>query len=240
MNMKVMSINRLSKVVEFTKDREVFNLRLKYYGIKDFRITNLLWKIYKLVHFTDYPPLKVKEALSKGEKYADVAEKYGVKEGTIKKEVHDFGYKLQKLWGGDIWEMIENEEIEGEDVYVKELERIVDDSLSNCNVIVEDLVEDKFVVDVFSYADLKEDFKEISNEDYHYVKNLFSGLSKKVLETKIGNADKYLVSYGVYLLVTPERELTDLEKERKKELLLFTKLRDDVEYLDHVDINVYS
>ena len=220
--MKTVSISQMARVVENTKNRDAFEFRLKFSGV-DEKYIDVLWKIYKLIHLTDYAPERVREVFKRDTTYADVADRHNVAIGTIKREVHAFSKKLRQSWGGDLWEML----MEGEDIdddYVKELEVIVEDSLSSVNILQENL-EDKFVVDLMKYVNISQQFGEISNEDFVWLRQKLVSFSKEAQKFILENTDKKLLSYGIYLLSTDDKKLNKLDRERKEELLKFTMIK---------------
>jgi len=220
---KLGSISKLVRDVEYTTDRRAFELRMRLHKTEE-RYIPLLWKIYKLFITTDYAPERVREILSRGVTYSDVAKKHGVTIGTIKRQVHNFSKKMLEVWGEkDIIEMLRaGGDIDEE--YLKNIEILVDDALRNSNILIENL-EDKFSVNILDGVNLSQDFSKIDRDEFTMLRNRLVSFSIPSQEFILKNMDKKLISYGVYLLVTPDENLTPEDRARKKELISFTKIR---------------
>ena len=221
--MRTVSISQLSRAVEYTTDKDAFVFRLKFHKI-DEDIINILWKMYKLIHLTDYAPERVREALKKDKRYSDVARDYGVSVGTIKREVHDLSKRLQASWGGDLWEMVRNKEEISPD-YLRKLNVILDDSLDRSNILIEN-IEDKFTVDLSKYRIKRGDYKNITDEDFLSMRQKMTTFSKNAQKFILDNMDETLVGYGLYLLSEKDTNLSDKERQRKEELQRFTMIQD--------------
>lgn len=222
-SMKLGSISKLARDVEYTTDRNAFELRMRLQKTEE-RYIPLLWKIYKLIKMTDYAPERIQEILNRGVTYEDVAKRHGVTIGTIKRQVHNFSQKMVEIWGeNDLIEMLRD----GGDIdeeYLKEVELLVDDSIRNSNLIIESL-EDKFSVNILDGVSINQDFSNIGREEFTILRNKLVSFSIPSQEFILKNTDKKLISYGIYLLITPEENLNAEDRARKKELISFTKIK---------------
>lgn len=224
--MKTISITRLCKDVEYTMNKDVFELRLKFKQIPD-KYVGILWKFYFLIKFTDYTPVRIKDLLTRDTTYQDVADRHGVTLGAVKTEMFLFTKSLAEIFpidfvgiirdGGDI-----------EESYHKYVDLILDELIDNSKVDFYDL-KDSFTVDIFKSADIEGDFSHITDDDYIKLRNKLVTFSKPSQQFIFENMDRTLVNYGVYLLVTKEENLNEQDRERKRDLMKFTKLEGNLE-----------
>lgn len=223
--MKIGTISKLVKDVEYTTDRQAFELRMKIQCVDEKNIP-LLWKIYKLIIMTDYAPKRVRETFNKGVTYKDIAEKDGVNIGTVKRQVHNFSRKMVEVWGDEDIINILREGKDIEESYLENIELLVDDCLKNSELLLENL-EDKFSVNILKNVDMGLNFSGIGRDDFIMLRNKLVSFSIPSQEFILKNLDNKLLSYGVYLLTTPYDNMNPEDRSRKKELVGFTKIKID-------------
>ena len=221
--MKIKEFSRLLKMAGNTKSREVFKYRLEYNNVKGDNI-NLLWKMYKLIVYTDYTPNKVRDTFYTGNTHRSVAKKYGVVEGTIKKELYDFfTKKVSNDIGRDgiIDDLIDNK-LNKEDVI--KIDRIVEDLLRMSNFIV-DFFEDNFSINIFDNAEYNKTIN-ISDEDFEKIRNkiIFFSIPWQIEQKNL--LSKEHLGYVEYLLTSNDDMLSKIDIDRKKELIVFLRLKE--------------
>lgn len=206
-------------MVSFTEKKDIFMYKLRLNGIKD-DVAEMLWNVYELVYFTDFSSDKIKMALINEYTYAQVAEKYGLEEGTIKKEVFDFNNKIEESTCIDITKLVENNfEIDKE-----EREKI--------NSITKELIsryskgiKREFTINIFDGLKEGEDFSDISEDEFLNLRSKLVLISLEAQKFIIENFDKRLLRYGAFLLLSENGDLTETDLRRKEEIMLFTKIK---------------
>lgn len=219
--MKTISITRLCKDVEYTMNKDVFELRLKYKKVPD-KYISILWKFYYLIKFTDFAPDRMRDLFSRSTTYQDVADKYEVSLGAIKTEVFLFTKSVSEIFPIDFIDMIKNGE-ELDETYYKYTDTILGELIQNSKAVFYGL-QDSFTVNIFEDVNIKEDFSNITDDDYLKLRSKLVIFSKPSQDFIYENMDKNLLNYGAYLLCTKDGLLSDKDKERKEDLLKFTKL----------------
>lgn len=219
--MKTISITRLCKDVEYTNNKKIFEARLKFKKIPE-KYIELLWKFYRLIKFTDFTSDRIKDLFSRGTSYQQVADKYGITLGAVKTDVFLFTKSLSEIFPIDFIAIIRDGKDLDEEYYTY-VDVILDEIYSNVHVNYYD-IKDSFSVDIFSISNTNQDFSDISTEDYLSLRDKLVMFSKPSQEFVLKNMDNKLLSYGVYLLTTKEEFLSEVDKERKKDLMKFTKI----------------
>lgn len=223
--MKVSTVTKLTKIVENTRDKGSFKLRLKFYGIENERYIRFMWKVYKLIHFTNMFPEKIRKTLWEGGKYAELARKYDVPYNSLKTEVYlacrDF---LGMLDIDPVKEMLEFKELDEEKL--KDVEYILDDKLENNEILIDDLLEHNLTIDVTDVDYEGEDFSDINRDDFIKLRDKLVYFSKPSQKFIYDNIDERMKKYAAYLLDNPKHKLSKEDRERRGEILKFTKIDD--------------
>lgn len=217
--MKIKEINTLIKMSGYTKDFSIFEYRLKNYGVED-RNLKLLWKIYKLILFTDYVPDKIRDTFKNPVKV--VARKYHLSEGTIKKEVYDFFNQniARDITNKDgiIYDIIDNK-VSDEDLNI--IEKVVDELLKNSNY-VENILYNNFSIDIFDNVEYNG--HNIEDDEFEKIRNKLVYFSIPWQLEQLKMVDKNQLGYIKYILTHSDEKLEKIDIDRKKELLAFLRI----------------
>lgn len=217
------TITRLTKVVENTKDKNAFKVRIKYYGVEDEDEIRVLWKVYKLVHFTNMFSEPIRRALWEGGNYEEIAKRYDIPFNTLKTEAYLGCRELLGVFGKDIIrDILEIKEVDKEEL--KDAELILDDLLNNHYTVEKEYIEDFFTVDIFKVKYSDEDFSDIDRDEFVTLRNTlvyFSRPSQQFIYEHINDRSK---KYVAYLLETPENKLSGEDLQRRAEILKFTRI----------------
>lgn len=220
--MNSVKLKELIEKVGSTDDFNVFRLRLR--GIeKNIVKISTLWYAYKIAKFTDIFSSEVRAFLFEQPKtYKEISEEFGVSEGNLKNKIHRQMKKYAEIIGCDLFEEIKNGTITEESCKM-----LLDDLKAHYDKQekVKVMLEDNFYEDIFTGRKMEVEFKDISNDDYTFARDIFARFSKPANNYLMENLDDNLKDYIVYLLTTPESRLLYSEKLRKENLYNFLHLK---------------
>ena len=219
--MNSIKLKEFLKRVGNTDDFITFKLRLR--GLqRDEKKVEVLWTIYKIIKNSDIFSDEVKEYfLAESSNYKDISLKFGVSESNLKNRIFRQTKKFFDLLGSDLIEDIINNELN--DIECEYIHKDLKQLLKN-RKIKNNTIEDYFSEDIFSNANLNQDFSFIDEEDFLLARDILSRFSIPANEFMLKNLDSELKDYIVYLLVTPESHLLMEDKARKENVLTFFHL----------------
>lgn len=216
------SLRDFIEEVGYAEDWDMFYIRLKG-KIKGESQLLSLWFSYKIAKFTRIFTHDVRDFFFENMSYREISEKYGIHEAVIKNNIYRQVRKYYDLIGRDLYKDILNGVISEQEaaVYVEDLKKKYE-SLPK----LENRLEDYFYEDIFSGSRLDHDFSTITQEEFLEARDKISRLCKPATQFLIQNLDSKLKDYVVYLLKTDSRYLSEVDRERKENLVLFFKLED--------------
>lgn len=199
------------------RDRGLVQLRVKRLT-SDKEAQSVLLNYYKLLVASNYLDDCTYAILVQGKSYDEVQEEQGLTKSYIQNRVHRVTKKLFEEIGDNPYEKVKAGLMEHEDVVI--FNRVINELISESGLREQHEVLDNFSFDIRAYAERDYAFNEQLSEDEfdeltELMKMLVIPYRNIVMREQI---EKEHYGYVVYLLTTPEANLTERDKERKHKM----------------------
>ena len=212
-------LKKLVSVVNNTPDYNVFKLRTRRIVNNDAE-TALLWYIYLLGRNTEFFDEDVREHLYANKTYDELHAKYGTTIPSLRNKVYRQLKILDDIAPLDILQL--KSDIQPQEV----IEVLTSDikALYERTPKIDVVLQDYFIVDLFTNRDITQDFSHVEDEDFLIARDIYARMSLPNINFLADNLQDVYKDYFAYLLTAPKRNLSEIDKQRRASTLAFLRL----------------